>query len=275
MSRRAARRPPKLDDVRAVAAPRSRRTPTSRSQLVRAHVFGRHDRLGGAEVQSVMRRVVAGDPSALLGMERIPGLSIDDLAEVARSIWGWDLGDPGGSIDPDLGLAAFSRARARVLDVARRGGRIALGTTRPASLLGLHLGFARLARTEGADVLEVPQAGPFATARRPRVRCWWIDGVAVVTDGEALLADPAPEAAREMLFDLPPPDLVVGDRGIAGGAAAAGIEVVALADLDAIALGLGAARGLPVTVVPLQDHRPPSAYAPLVRMLSLEASPTS
>ena len=37
---------------------------------------------------------------------------------------------------------------------------------------------------------------------------------------------------------MPYPDLVVADRGYAGGALRAGIEVVALADLDAIALGL-------------------------------------
>ena len=41
---------------------------------------------------------------------------------------------------------------------------------------------------------------------------------------------------------------------------AAGIETVAFADLDAPALSVAATRGRPLTLVPLDETRPPVAY---------------
>jgi hypothetical protein len=109
-------------------------------------------------------------------------------------------------------------------------------------------------------------------AGRASVWSWWIGGVAVLTDGDALLEDPGIEAFDELLFAVPYPDLVIADRGYAGGALRAGIEVVALADIDAIALGLAARRGLPVTMVPLQERRPAAAYRALESVLSVPSS---
>ena len=83
---------------------------------------------------------------------------------------------------------------------------------------------------------------------------------------KSLSADAAIAASEELLFSGELPDLVVADRGFAARAVRAGIEVVALGDLDAVALGLTAARGYPLTLVPLQDHRPPAAYAVLAAL---------
>ena len=84
--------------------------------------------------------------------------------------------------------------------------------------------------------------------------------MAVVSDGESLFGGPGYGAAAELLFHLPPPDLVVADRAIAGGCLATGIETVAFAGFDAVALGVAGLRGEPVTLVPLADTRPPAAY---------------
>ena len=61
---------------------------------------------------------------------------------------------------------------------------------------------------------------------------------------------------------LPRPDLVVADHCFAGTAAGVGLEVVAFADLDAIALAVASWRGMAVRVVPLDEHDAPQAYAP-------------
>jgi len=87
---------------------------------------------------------------------------------------------------------------------------------------------------------------------------WWIGGVAVLTDGSALLASDG--AADDWLFAVGRPDLVVGDRAYAGSALRAGCEVVAWADLDAPALSLAAARGRRILVVPLDERRPAASY---------------
>jgi hypothetical protein len=239
---------------------------------VKARVAGRHDRLGRTELHSVMRRVVSGDPVALLGLERFAGTEMDELRRVASDRWGWDADEPTVTIDPDRLLAAWSVARDRVVDVARRGGRILFATGRPASLLPLHQHVARIARASGGHVLDAGEAGPIAAAGRATARLWWVGGVAVLTDGDALLADPGIEAVDELLFTVPFPDLVVADRAFAGGALRAGIEVVALADLDALVLGLAASRGLPVTVVPLHERRPASAYRALESLFALPSS---
>jgi Phosphatase len=234
---------------------------------VKARLAGRHERLGRSEILSVMRRVVAGDPGALLGLDRFAGADLAELQTAAAEGWGYRPDDAVVAIDPDRLLEALVVARERVLDVGRRGGRVLVATGRPASLLPVHQAVARLARAAGAHLLESDEAGPVAAAGRATARLWWAGGVAVLTDGETLLADPGLEAVDELLFAVPHPDLVVADRGFAGGALQAGIEVVALADLDAVALGLAAHRGLPVTVVPLQERRPAAAYSVLDPLL--------
>jgi hypothetical protein len=273
MSKRAASRPPRLDAAPVRRLPREPRVPSPRSRVVKARVAGRHDRLGRAELHSVMRRVVGGDPVALLGLDRFDGVDLSELQATAGEVWGWDAHEPTVSIEPDLLLDGLLAARARVLDVARRGGRVLIATGRPASLLPLHQHFARLTRAVGGHLLDSGEAGPVRAGGRASVRLWWLGGVAVMTDGDALLSDPGIEAIDELLFTVPFPDLVVADRGYAGGALRAGIEVVALADLDALVLGLASARGLPVTVVPMNERRPASAYGALEPLLAVPLSP--
>jgi hypothetical protein len=271
MSKRAARRPPHLEPAssRPAQTHREPRQASPRSRVVRSHVAGRHDRLGRSELHSVMRRVLSGDPATMLGLERFEGADLPELRAVTAEVWGWNSDEPVVSIEPDRVLTGLVAARDRVVDVARRGGRILVATGRPASLLPLHQHLARLTLEAGGHLLDSGEAGPIAAAGRASVRLWWLGGVAVLTDGDVLLADPGVEAIDELLFTVPFPDLVVADRGFAGGALRAGIEVVALADLDALALGVAASRGLPVTVVPMHERRPASAYTALEPLLTV------
>jgi Phosphatase len=78
--------------------------------------------------------------------------------------------------------------------------------------------------------------------------------------------------AEEWLFTLARPDIVVADHTYAGVAVAAGLEVVAFADLDAVALAVAAWQGRALRLVPLDDRRPPGAYAGLLDLLESIAS---
>jgi len=71
------------------------------------------------------------------------------------------------------------------------------------------------------------------------------------------------------------PDLVVADGIFARQAIAAGLETVAVADLDAPEAAVAALRGDPVVVVPAAARRPPSAYEPLLETIldALAADP--
>ena len=258
------RLPPKLPDPARDRATAPQKPPSRRERLKAAHVAGRSARFSRDDVVAIMRALVRGDSGATLGLPPFPDLTMEHAAAAAELIFGWNGDGPRARIDPARTVDGFTAACARVLEVARAGGRIAFATGRPASLLGLHRALAGAASAAGGEVLSATQSAP-VDARGLRI--WWVDGVATVSDGESLLADDSTAAADELLFLLPRPDLLVGDLAFAGTAAGTGLEVVAFTDLDAIALAVAAWRGMAVRVVPLDERRTPHAYDPLLELL--------
>lgn len=277
------RRPAHLGDgPEQRGRPRSTHVASERSksrsvdeEILRYHLAGRHALFGFAETRSLIRRVVAGTPEALLGMERFSDLTEGACEATARHIWGWSARDAAAWTDPHCTIAGIRAALVRILDVSRRGGVIAFATGRPASLLPLYADLARLAASQGAEIFgglefDAPKysspepvalaSAAFSVAGNPRARLVWQNGVALVESGGNLISDTAMRAADALFAGSETPDLVVADRGFAGTAIELGSEVVAFADLDAIALGVAAARGLPVTIVPVQEQRPPHCY---------------
>jgi len=269
---RSSRLPPKLPDSPREPAPRAAHEPTLREQLKQQHVAGRSIRYGRDEVLGTMRRIEHGAPAALCGLPPFPGLTRAQIAAAVELVYGWEGDGPRARIAPSHTVDGFTAAATRVLEVARGGGRLAFATARPAALLQLYRRLAARAAAEGAEVLAGVESSGIGPAGR-RVR--WIDHVAVLTDGAALLADDAVEAAEEWLFTLARPDLVVADHSYAGVASSSGLEVVAFADLDAVALAVAAWQGRALRIVPLDDRRPPVAYAGLLDLLeTLTAAPS-
>ena len=170
---------------------------------------------------------------------------------------------PRGAINPDCTLVGARAAADRIAAAKAAGARVALATTRPASLLELTQWIAD-DLADGATILESDRA---TIDGAPGREVWWVGGVAVITDGAALLAADGVTGADDWLFAVGRPDLVVADRGFAGSALRAGCEVIAWADLDAPALSLAAARGRPIVVVPVDEQRPSAAYAVLAHVV--------
>jgi hypothetical protein len=263
--RPASRRPPKLDDPVARAAAREPKAPRVRDRLKASQVAGRSAQFGRDEVVGIMRRLVEGDARVRFGMPPVADLAIEQVETAVTAVFGWKGDGPRARIAPANTHTAFVGARDRVREVARAGGRIAFATARPASMLGVYRALAAAAADDGAQVLEQSESGIVGPGGR---RLWWIDGVAVLTDHESLLGQDSVAGGDELLFCLPAPDLVVADHGYAGVALARGHEVVAFADLDAVVLAVAAWRGQSVRVVPLDQQRPPVAYAPLLDVLA-------
>jgi hypothetical protein len=216
-------------------------------------VCGRHPRLGHGEVLAAARRLA--DTESARGTSPV---TLDEVVAAVVAAAG-PQGERHGEIDPARTLAAAARAGQEVAAVARAGGRIALATAAPPSLLSLYAALARAARAAGGVVADPGAAGPYASGRL----LWWLDGVAVATDGRALVEESRPEAADEWLFSAGRPAIAVADGVFAVGAIAAGVPTVAFADLDAPAPALAAQQGRPVVVVPLALRRPPAAYGPV------------
>jgi hypothetical protein len=262
--RNRSRLPQKLPDPARERAPRDAKAPSPRERLKHARVAGRSARFSREEVHSVMRRLVSGSPTVHLGLPRFDRLTLAHVEMAMTSVFGWNGDGPRARIAPSHTVTGFTAASERVLEVARSGGRLVFATSRPASLFPLHRALAAAAHEAGGQVLQAEEVGPI---NHRGERIWWLDRVAMISDGKSLLGESTVQAADELLFALPRPDLVVADRGFAGVALASGLEVVAFADVDAVALAVAAWRGRAIRLVPLDEHRPPAAYAPLLEIL--------
>jgi hypothetical protein len=239
----------------AASGERRARVPTLRRRVLEARIAGPHAHFGRDAVKAGVRALVNGDRRARLGCDGLEGCSHREVREALASTHGWDPDASRAAIDPDCTLAALEAAGLRIADAAQAGARIAVATARPASLLGVSQYVASEAAALGARVLVSDRAAVDGAARR---ELWWVGGVAVLTDGTALLGSDG--AGDDWLFAVGRPDLVVADRAYAGSALRAGCDVVAWVDLDAPALALAAARGRRILVVPLDERRPAAAY---------------
>jgi hypothetical protein len=250
-------RPPKLEPRAGEARPAP--PPTVEELVERARIAGAAGSgPGPTEFRRTVERIVAGDRRALGQLEPPVRLGVAAAWAAVANTYGATAELP--VIDPVRTVAALHVARARVVEEAERGGRVAIATSVPGCLLTLHLAFAGLVTARAGEVVDVADIGPIrADGRTPR---WlrWIGGVAVVTDGHALCASQDGEAAREWIFAIPRPTLVVADGAFAEVAFEQGIDVVTLSGLDRPGIAIvGAAAGRAV-VVPMRTDRPARAY---------------
>lgn len=257
---RSKNRPPRLEP----SVPVGREAPplTPEARLEHAKVTGPGGSgPGPTELRRLVERMAVNDRRSLGELAPMPGLAVDDAWAAVTATYGAT--PAAATIDATHTLAATRRAVARVLEVGATGARVAIATARPASLLTVHMAWARRAAAAGAAVADLADFGPIrADGRSPR---WlrWIGSVAVVSDGRALCETADGEAAREWIFAVPRPALVVADGPFAEVAWENGIEVVALAGLDRPGLAVATARDGRGLVVPMRTDRPARGYAPI------------
>ena len=153
----------------------------------------------------------------------------------------------------------WCRGSSNVVDT---GAHIVLATSKPASLLPMYLALGALARIGRRRRRRRRGLEPAAGRRSRRRTLRWVDGVAVVTDGQSLCETRGPEAAAEWLFLVPRPAVVIADGPYADAALEAGVEVVALAGLDHCSLAVERTRA----ALPRRpDVDRPAAWAPTGR----------
>jgi hypothetical protein len=254
---RARSRPPRLE--LRVGSSQPAPTPTLLDLIERSKVAGPGGAgLGPTELRRKVERLAAGDRRELGELSPIAGVTLQTAWAAVTDTFGARADS--AHIDAARTASAARAAAARVRSVASAGGRVAIATARPASLLTLHLAFGALVRDHDGELIDLADFGPIRADGRTSRWLRWIGGVAVVTDGRTLCATGDGEAAREWLFAMPRPALVVADGSFAEVAWEAGIEVVALAGLDRPALAVAANRDGRDIVVPLRTDRPTRAY---------------
>lgn len=238
--------------------------------LARLGVAGSHARWTEPEIRDRIRAVVAGEAGALSGLEPVYGATTDDVVAAMATVWGWSHRQVMASTNPEATLRAFTTLVDRVVEVGESGGTVAVATGRPASLLSLYSALVRMARARGASVIEQHDTAPSVRDGRAGRFLRWVDGIAVLTDGEALLSSAGVGAGVDWVFQVGRADLWLCDHGFAGAALRSGGRIAAFVDFDTIALALAATRvgAEQAVVVPLDDQRPPLAYQILIDLVS-------
>ena len=274
--RPARNRPPKLEPHSGnshVAPPAPRPAPTLAMQIERSRVAGPNASGPRAtQLRRTVERLVAGDRGTLGELAPIARLTAVDAWLAIAHTFGATAET--ATIDTSRTIAAVRAAVTQVCEAAARGARVAIATARPASLMTMHLAFARLAGAHGAEVVDLADFGPIrADGRTPR---WlrWVSGVAVVSDGHALFGTRDGEAAREWMFAIPRPSLVIADGPFAEVAWESGVEVVAFAGLDRPGLAVASALGGRCTFVPIRTDCPSRDYRAIEDLIAcLPADP--
>ena len=138
-----------------------------------------------------------------------------------------------------------------------------LATGHPVGLAYLYHELAAWLATNGADV-RAPAGG--ARWREPRLDHDWEvaywDGVAMLSDTREPRHTHWPYAMHRIL-EAERPDLVFADHGFAGAAVEAGVETIAIADVNDPALLVAQDQGRLEHVLVFDDHVDPNDYWPV------------
>ena len=237
--------------------------------LVRAAIagpVGSHDR---DNVLWRIGRLVDADPEELFGLSGLTGFTAAEILQLIANETGFDA-DPTlrGSvwIDPNLLLAALKAAGARFADAARRGERVLLATGHPATLLLLYGALADLLRDAGAKILTAMDGAPCHDLFHVG-RIAYVDDVAVFSSPIGPVHTHGPEPMRRILEEAEA-DLVLADHGFAGASIEAGIETIAIADVNDAAPIVAKAQGRTKLVILMDDGRRRKDYWPCFQAIA-------
>ncbi len=238
--------------------------PTFRRRLLLSEVSGYIGGVPERELDIAERKLLIGDVRSLMGMDRPTIASGEELLELRTELWGIEIREGTVWVNPHATVGATRLAANRIREVAAAGGAISFATGAPASLLSLYQGFAWLAHTEGAYVIEVPRSEVEMEGYPEDAQISFINGVAVLTRGLSMIPANDPRLGEELLFLHGKPDLFVGDGAFAAMMIHHGVPTVVLAPPTQPIFGVAHRRTGDVTVIPVALDRAASDYRPLM-----------
>ena len=165
-------------------------------------------------------------------------------------------------IDPEKTLEGIIAAATRLSDLAGQGGSLLVGTGHPTGVLEHYIRIVDAFVRAGGKISRLREEEDLSPGSRGHSEVRYIGGVGVLADWGTLRHTHSAAPMESLLMARPWPDMVLGDHGFAGAAIARGIPTIAIMDINDHALAIAAAEGKDVTVVPLDDNRPPRTYEP-------------
>ncbi len=238
--------------------------------LVRAAIAGpvaSHDR---TNVLWRIGRLVDGDPEERFGMSGLQTFTVPEILALIAEETGFDA-DPtlhvgGISIEPTRLLHALKEAGVRMADAAKRGEGVLLATGHPSALLLFYSAVAELLRENGAKPLR-PMEGARCSDLMHIGEIQYVNEIGVFSTMGGPIHTHGPEPMERMLEEAEP-DLVFADHGFAGAAIEAGVETIAIADVNDPAPIVAKAQGRTNLVIVMDDGRRRKDYWPAYQAIA-------
>ncbi len=220
-----------------------------------------HDR---QNVLGKCQRLVEGDVDVTFGLSGMTRYTRDEVVALVDRATRFDAGaglfEGPTIIDPVPVLEMLEAMGDRLALACERGESMVFATGHPVGLLQLYMALAREVAARGVKLLR-PGEGEVWREWGHRRTVRYLGGVAVLTDRASSFHTHSPEAMRRMLADARP-DLVVGDHGYAGAAIEAGVETLAVTDVNDPAVLVAQSEGRVAVVVTMDDNVLPEKYWP-------------
>lgn len=242
----------------------------TKQKLIRANITGPHRSHSRQNNLSNIARCVSGDPEYCFGMSGTTLVSEEEALSYLARLTGCsdDLNDHAGydTMDPDKTVAGMVAAAVRLRDAARAGATLLTCTGHPTGMLEHYIRIVDAFRDAGGKVLHLREDEKFSGSKGRESEIRYVGGVGCFADWGSLKHTHS-SAGMEFLLDAgPQPDLVLGDHGFAGAAIEQGLPTIAIMDINDPALAIAWGEGKDVSIVPLDDNRPPRLYEPASRL---------
>lgn len=244
----------------------------ARNALVASGITGVHRSHSRRSSLDKIAPLLEGDPDKTFGLTGMDAHAPSDvlgfMAKLTGCLGDIECVDEDDYIDPDLTIAGIAAAAERLRDHAQRRGSLLVATGHPTGMLEHNMRVVDAFVAAGGEIVcpreeeQIPE--PHRPKRQFEIR--YTGGVGCLADWGQLKHTHLSYPMEALLEERPWPEMVLADHGFAGAAIERGIPTVAVMDINDHALAVAWAEGRDVSIVPLDDNRPPRLYEPSWRL---------
>lgn len=239
--------------------------------LLDAGITGPHRSHSRGSTLAKIEPLIEGDPDKTFGLSGMDAYTPAEVLGLMAELTGCPadiecLDDD--SIDPQLTVTGIVAAAQRLRDHAATGGTLLVATGHPTGMLEHHVRIVDAFTAAGGKLVRLREEEqiPFKDKPNRHFEVRYTGGVACLADWGQLKHTHLSEAMESMLEAQPWPEMVLADHGFAGAAIERGIPTIAVMDINDHALAVAWGQGRDVTIVPMDDNRPPRLYEPSWRL---------
>ena len=238
----------------------------ARAALIAAGITGPHQSHERSKNITKIHTLLEGGSDDSFGLSGLDRYSAGEVLAFLSELTGCsdDIADLQCNelIDPDKTIEGIVAAARRLEHHARRGGTLLMATGHPTGLLENSIRVADAFRRSGGKLLRLREEERLSLPGKAK-EIRYIGSVGCLADWGQLLHTHSSSPMEALLEAQPWPEMVFADHGYAGAAIERGIPTVAVMDINDSALAVASAEGRDVTIIPMDDNRPPRLYEPV------------